>query len=471
MKNKTSELDLLVAELLSLPAGRRRLKHKDKIKLLEYAGSFANLWQLLQVRENDKLQRANETNRGNVPGQPYGPVSLHKPDGIIESNRQSVARELNEPSELKLLRLIMSQTDMGELLAKAKQWRRQGIGVVSILDARFPASLNNSSTSISLLYYQGENLSLLSHISAAVVGSRALTAYGHKATAVLVENICRKGYCLVSGAAEGADTVAHQAAIDCAGETIAVLGCGVDIAYPRQNRKLLRQISERGLVISEFKPGTPPVARNFPARNRIIAALADFVVVTSAKTKSGSLITAQMADRQGRQVYAVPGSIFDSTQKGCHSLIKDGIAKIVTDLTMPEIQKASDLRTLAELRPQADSTRTIVAKALTNPELPETGAGGTTVESRQKQITEVVDASPATDRQIQLTFTPHHQNKNEMKILQFLTTGTKTLEQIYQSLDLSISETAQILTKLEMTNQVNMRRGHYELSCPDLYKE
>lgn len=398
------ELDLLVAELLSLSAGKHRLRHKDKIRLLQYAGSFANLWRLLQEGTASAPSIAKE---------------LGKTDEPSELNAPS---EQNEPKELELLRLIVSRADIAGLRYQVKKWLEQGIGVVSVLDPRFPASLNNSVTSVSVLYYRGGNLSLLKKDAAAIVGSRALTAYGHQATAILAKNLCRKGYCLVSGAAEGADTAAHQAALDISGETIAVLGCGVDIAYPGKNRKLLREISEGGLVISEYKPGTPPIGRNFPARNRIIAALADFVVVTSAKVKSGSLITAQMAHKLGRQVYAVPGSIFDAAQRGCHSLIEDGTAKIVTDLTMPDLQ--------------------------TLPDYPDVFPA---------------EKVPNTEHR-QLTFISQEYSESETKILRLLTTGAKTLEQISQETGLSVPETAQIITKLEIAYTVNMRRGHYELT-------
>ncbi|NLB10548.1 MAG: hypothetical protein GX834_05720, partial [Clostridiaceae bacterium] len=174
------ELDLLVAELLSLSAGKRRLRHKDKIRLLQYAGSFANLWRLLQEGAASAPSIAKELGKTDEPS------------------------EQNEPKELELLRLIVSRADIAGLRYQVKKWLEQGIGVVSVLDPRFPASLNNSVTSVSVLYYRGGNLSLLKKDAAAIVGSRALTAYGHQATAILAKNLCRKGYCLVSGAAEGA---------------------------------------------------------------------------------------------------------------------------------------------------------------------------------------------------------------------------------------------------------------------------
>lgn len=162
----------------------------------------------------------------------------------------------------------------------------------------------------------------------AVVGSRKLSPYGRSVAESLSMDLAAAGISVVSGAARGIDTAAHYGAMK-TGRTIAVLGCGVDVAYPPENRKLLADIAEHGAVISEYAPGTMPMQAFFPARNRIISGLSRGTLVVEAAEKSGSLITAELALSEGRDVFAVPGNIFSDTSRGCHRLIQQG-AKLVT---------------------------------------------------------------------------------------------------------------------------------------------
>jgi DNA processing protein len=132
------------------------------------------------------------------------------------------------------------------------------------------------------------------------------------------------GVCVVSGLARGVDTAAHEAALEGPGGTAAVLGCGLDVDYPRENRRLREEVSGRGVVITEYAPGTEPRPQNFPIRNRIIAGLVSGIVVVEASRRSGSLITARLAADFGRDVFAVPGSVFSETSAGAHELLRDG---------------------------------------------------------------------------------------------------------------------------------------------------
>jgi DNA processing protein len=146
----------------------------------------------------------------------------------------------------------------------------------------------------------------------------------------LAAKLAAQGICIVSGMARGVDSAAHQGAVDAQGNTIAVLGCGVDHIYPRENTRLYHQIIEQGAVISEHPPGTGPVARHFPGRNRIISGLARGVLIVEAAAGSGSLITADFALEQGRELFATPGAIHHPNSQGPHQLLKDG-AQLVTD--------------------------------------------------------------------------------------------------------------------------------------------
>lgn len=162
----------------------------------------------------------------------------------------------------------------------------------------------------------------------AVVGSRAASPYALEVATRLGSELASHGVIVVSGLARGVDSAAHRGALDAGGQTVAVLGCGADRVYPSEHRKLAAAIAVDGALISEFTPGTPPLARHFPLRNRIISGLSRAVVVVEACEKSGSLITAACAAEQGREVMAVPGNVLSGRNKGAHALLKDG-AKIV----------------------------------------------------------------------------------------------------------------------------------------------
>ena len=207
----------------------------------------------------------------------------------------------------------------------AIRWEKAGIQIVSLWDDDYPQLLANTYNPPSLLYYRG---TLPSHDKiVAVVGSRKSTPYGRNVCQMLAAELAEAGVVIVSGAARGIDSCAHNGALE-RGITVAVLANGVDISYPPENAKLLARIAESGAVISEYPPGTPPQAGQFPARNRIINGLARGVLVIEAAERSGALITADFALEEGRDVFAVPGSVLSQASKGTHRLIKQG-AKLV----------------------------------------------------------------------------------------------------------------------------------------------
>ena len=207
----------------------------------------------------------------------------------------------------------------------ASRWEKTGVQIVSLWDDNYPQLLANTYNPPSLLYYRG---ALPSHDKiVAVVGSRKATPYGRNVCQMLAAELAEAGVVIVSGAARGIDSCAHNGALE-RGITVAVLANGVDISYPPENAKLLARIAESGAVISEYPPGTPPQAGQFPARNRIINGLARGVLVIEAAERSGALITADFALEEGRDVFAVPGSVLSQASKGTHRLIKQG-AKLV----------------------------------------------------------------------------------------------------------------------------------------------
>lgn len=210
-----------------------------------------------------------------------------------------------------------------ELLAA--DWRKAGIGICLLEDPAYPGLLKNIFDPPLALYYRGQLPS--DNTGIAIVGTRRASVYGKNAAEMFASRLAAAGLRIISGAARGIDTAAHRGAMQ-QGKTLAVLGCGVDVAYPPENARLLRVIAETGAVVSEYPPGTPPHKSYFPARNRIISGLSRAVMVIEAGEKSGALITVDFALEQGRDVYAVPGSIFSAASAGTHRLIKQG-AKLV----------------------------------------------------------------------------------------------------------------------------------------------
>ncbi|MDI6604701.1 MAG: DNA-processing protein DprA [Thermoanaerobacteraceae bacterium] len=215
------------------------------------------------------------------------------------------------------------------------------IEVLLITDEDYPELLRNIYNPPPILYIRGK-LKKCDEISIAVVGSRNATAYGKFIAEKISYDIAKHGMTVISGMARGIDSYSHKGAMKAQGRTIAVLGCGVNITYPKENEKLMNEIIENGAVISEFPIDYLPVSGNFPARNRIISGLSLGVLVVEASVKSGSLITAKFALDQGRDVFAVPGNITSAYSKGTNELIKQG-AKLVNDVN--DILEEFDLRT------------------------------------------------------------------------------------------------------------------------------
>ncbi len=213
-------------------------------------------------------------------------------------------------------------------LAPVARWLEDNRnGVVTLADPDFPQALLNTADPPLLLYIKGRR-ELLNGPALAIVGSRNATAQGLSNAEAFAVSLSAAGLCIVSGMAHGIDAAAHRGGLRDAGSSIAVVGTGLDKVYPAANRELAHHLAEGGLLISEFSLGTPPLAANFPRRNRIISGLSLGCLVVEASLQSGSLITARMALEQGREVFAIPGSIHAPQTRGCHYLIKQG-AKLV----------------------------------------------------------------------------------------------------------------------------------------------
>lgn len=203
--------------------------------------------------------------------------------------------------------------------------RLQSLGahIVTIEQQGYPSSLKAIYDPPPFLYIKGE-ISPRDQLAVAMVGSRAATAYGLRVAFAMARDLAVRGVTIVSGMARGIDSAAHRGALSAGGRTIAVLGCGINVIYPPENRELHEQISRNGAVLTEFPLDTQPEAPHFPARNRIISGLSIGVVIAEAAPRSGSLITARYALEQGREVFAIPGNVESMRSRGTHGLIRQG---------------------------------------------------------------------------------------------------------------------------------------------------
>ena len=247
-----------------------------------------------------------------------------------------------------------------EKAKKLEKWlENKKIEFITINDEIYPLNLKNLNEPPYGLFLKG-NINLINSRNVAVIGSRICTNYGMEITKLLTKELISFNISIISGGAKGIDSVAHNACVDNKGNTICVLGCGIDIIYPAQNKFLFEKIEKEGLIISEFLPGEAPHNYNFPRRNRIISGLSELVIVVEASEKSGSLITANYAADQGKHVMAVPGSIFSKGSNGCNKLIRDG-AHIFTSLEdLHTILKLDGVKRVGDISPMKEKILSLI---------------------------------------------------------------------------------------------------------------
>ena len=221
-----------------------------------------------------------------------------------------------------------------------EKMRKQEIMFISLINEEFPERLDKISNAPVGLFILGR-LPYSTTPALAIVGSRECSNYGKEVAIDIAKKLARAGIDIISGMASGIDGFAHRGALNGGGDTFAVLGCGVDICYPRENIDIYARIQKQGGIISEYYPGTQPISLNFPLRNRLISALSDGILVVEARQRSGSWITVDYGLEQGKDIYAIPGRISDRLSTGCNNLIRTG-AKAVT--------KAEDI--IEELAPK-----------------------------------------------------------------------------------------------------------------------
>src|SRR3989339_133561 len=268
-------------------------------------------------------------------------LSLSQIPGLGNENLRRLLQEFGSPSvvlatPVSALKQIVrpaiasaiSAATTDDFFAPVTAWLKDPLNhIITLADSDYPQALLNIPDPPLLLYVKGR-LDLLNHSSLAVVGSRNATTQGARNAEAFSQALSEADLCVVSGMAHGIDTAAHYGGLRGKGSSIAIIGTGLDKVYPAANRDLAHQLAQNGTLISEFPLGMPPLAHNFPRRNRIISGLSLGCLVVEASLQSGSLITARMALEQDREVFAIPGSIHSPQAKGCHALIKQG-AKLV----------------------------------------------------------------------------------------------------------------------------------------------
>jgi len=313
----------------------------------------------------------------------------------------------------------------------AKEWERQALeelesiesGRMRVLiwsDPEYPEPLRHIAGPPILLYYLGD-ISLLKNPCLAVVGSRNSSGYGREMASRICSALSREGLTIVSGFAEGIDREAHKGGLKGSGKTIAVLGTGIDLIYPAMNRDLWEPIQKNGLIISEFSKGTRPEAHNFPYRNRIISGVSLGVLVVQAELKSGSMLTAGYALEQNREVFAVPGAVNLDTFSGCNYLIRQGAVLVQTagdilEVLGPRLRR-SEVQQWTENNRHPDETE---------PELPQG------LSSEEKQVASML-----------------------------IKRGRIHIDDLAQSLDISVSRVSRILIHLEILGVVRREPGMY----------
>lgn len=265
-----------------------------------------------------------------IPESWLGPI-LHRHGGLPQAAKEASKYLLTEqsPEKLSNFESLYSAYDSGQCVTQREielinQWRQiPGNHLLCFDSPDYPLLLKEIHCPPPLLFVRGKP-ELLGSACCGMVGSRKASAYGMRNARWIAQELAASGFTIVSGLAAGIDSGAHRGALLARGSTIAILGCGIDRAYPIQNQDLLEEIAQTGCVVSEYTLGTEPQPFHFPRRNRIISGLSLGIIVVEAALRSGSLITARLAMEQGRDVFAVPGPISTHHTAGCHKLIRDG---------------------------------------------------------------------------------------------------------------------------------------------------
>ncbi len=355
---------------------------------------------------------------------------------------------------------------------------KNGIRVLGIIDQYYPERLKTISSPPALLYYSGkESIRILQqNYYVSIVGTRNPTPYGEAATRKIVTDLSQKGVVVISGMARGIDSIAHETALENDGMTIAVLGCGIDVVYPPENKGLMDKIKGKGMLISECPPGTKPVRSYFPARNRIISGLSDCVAIIEASKKSGTMITAGYAGDQGRDLFAVPGSIFSPGSQGTNQLIQDGacvltnVEDMLWKLPFQSVQNIFSINSLFNST-NVENANNVVSVSGTGSENDNLIIDKSSANNPVSTNTPVSTNSPVSTNKLVCTNSPVSTNTpiaksateyNDLKKILLYT--EKTIDEIAMLMGITIEKASEILSFSELTGEVICRNGRFSLT-------
>ncbi len=264
------------------------------------------------------------------PASPYADLLMESFDHDADSIYKASYEDYEKISDLKSEYADLLSDKSLEEANKILDWCAQNnVGLLPYNSKFYPQRLRDIEKAPLLLYYKGRLINFDDNVCIALVGTRKMTDYGKREGYRIARDLILGGAVVVSGMARGVDTICHRGALDAGGYTVAVLGCGIDRVYPAENEYIMSEISRSGLLITEYKPFTPPYGSNFPMRNRIISGLSLGTLVIEADDKSGAMITAKCAEKQGRDIFSIPGNVGELNSVGPNRLLKKG-AKIVT---------------------------------------------------------------------------------------------------------------------------------------------
>lgn len=380
-------------------------------------------------------------------------MRMHDPEDIFyaEAEDYRILPELTD---------AVCQSLMDKSLDKAwniiETCKRKAIHILTYQDAAYPSRLKNISDPPMVFYYKGRLPDFDAQPFIGVVGTRGATAYGLTAAQKMGYQIACCGGALVSGAAEGIDAAAMSGALSGNGTVVGILGCGADVVYPASNRALFADMSRYGCLLSEFVPGTPPYGWNFPKRNRIISGLSNGVLVVEAPRKSGSLITAELALEQGRDVFVIPGNIDSPNSAGSNALLREGAVAVSSgwdmvgeyEASFPGKIHPSEQPGLAAMSEESDP---LVADTVTTP----TPKKEKTVVDRKKTI-DKDKIQPYSGEEKKLP----QLNEQEQRIVNELTQGERLTDDVIAATGIAAGQMLGVLTMLEIKGVISRLPGN-----------
>ncbi|MBR3848409.1 MAG: DNA-processing protein DprA [Oscillospiraceae bacterium] len=343
-------------------------------------------------------------------------------EAIFRADRSSLQSSRIPLTEKELSALLSK--DLSAALKILSDCQKEGIRIIPCTSKEFPKRLLEIPDCPTLLYAKGKELSLDDEPVIAVVGTRKASAQGRSAASKISAEIAASGGVLCSGMARGIDTIAMESALNAGGKVIGVLGCGLDICYPAENKNLMKQVEFSGTILSEYPPKTPPDRFNFPKRNRIVSAISLGTVVIEAPEKSGALITARQALEQNRDVFAVPSGIFEASARGSNNLIREGAVPILSGHDV--------MAEYSHLFPDKINITTVTTKE-----------------------TDVAKATPELKESFALSdeFLSHH-SPDEQAILQAISADELRLDEIAAKCDIPIAKLLSLVTMLEIRGSI-----------------